>query len=243
MRRQQKRRLLLVVSLLLLPVTLFYISPYVIIEGALVGIASGSMVLFTLLFLSSFAVGRAWCGWLCPTGGLQEIAAQATDKRPKIGRWNNLKYAIWVPWLGILAAAAIMAGGIRTFDPLFLTWNGISVHQPVYFIPYFIVVGGLVLLSITVGQRSGCHYLCFMAPFMVLGRKIRNLGGWPALQLGIKPDADCSLCNRCSKACPMSINVMANLQKGDLEHTECILCGSCADTCPTDVISLGFGKR
>jgi polyferredoxin len=243
MRRQQKRKLLLLVSLLLLPVTLFYISPYVIIEGALLGIASGSLILFTLLFVSSLAAGRSWCGWLCPAGGLQEIAAAATDKKPKIGKWNNLKYAIWVPWLGIIAAAAIMAGGIRTIDPFFLTWNGISVHEPVSFIPYFIVVGGLVLLSLAAGQRSGCHYLCPMAPFMILGRKIGNLAGWQALRLGIKPDADCSQCGRCSKACPMSIDVMANLRGGDLEHTECILCGSCADTCPTDVITIGFGMR
>jgi len=242
MRRQQKRKLILFISLLLLPVTLFYISPYVIIEGALLGIASGSMVVFSLLFLSSLVVGRAWCGWLCPTGGLQEIVAAATDKRPKIGRWNQLKYAIWVPWLAIIAVAAIIAGGIHSVDFFFLTWNGISVHQPVYFLPYFIVVGGLVLLSMVAGQRSGCHYICPMAPFMILGRRIRNLAGWPALQLGIKPDADCSLCNRCSKACPMNINVMSNLREGNLEHTECILCGSCADTCPTDVISLGFGK-
>jgi ferredoxin-type protein NapH len=242
MRRQQKRKLTLFLSLLLLPVTLFYISPYVIIEGALLGIASGSMVAFAILFLSSLAVGRAWCGWLCPTGGLQEVAAAATDKRPKIGKWNNLKYAIWVPWLGIIAAAAIIGGGIRTIDPFFLTWNGISVSQPVYFIPYFIVVGGLVLLSMVAGQRSGCHYICFMAPFMIVGRRIRNQVGWPALQLGLKPDADCSQCGRCSKACPMSINVMANVRDGDLEHTECILCGSCADTCPTDVITVGFGR-
>jgi polyferredoxin len=202
MRRQQKRKLILFISLLLLPVTLFYISPYVIIEGALAGVASGSRVLFLFLFLSSLAVGRAWCGWLCPTGGLQEVAAQATDRRPKIGKWNNLKYAIWVPWLGIIGAAAVMAGGIRTIDPFFLTWNGISISQPVYFIPYFIVVGGLVLLSVVAGQRSGCHYVCPMAPFMILGRRIRNLGGWPALQLGLKADVDCFQCGRCQKACP-----------------------------------------
>ncbi|MDD1662945.1 MAG: 4Fe-4S binding protein, partial [Methanomicrobiales archaeon] len=71
----------------------------------------------------------------------------------------------------------------------------------------------------------------------------RNLGGWPSLQLGLKPEADCSQCGRCSKACPMRIYVMANVRDGNLEHTECILCGSCADTCPTDVIAVGFGRR
>jgi hypothetical protein len=54
----------------------------VIIEGALVGVASGSMVLFALLFVSSLVAGRAWWLVALPTGRLLEITAAAT------GRWS-----------------------------------------------------------------------------------------------------------------------------------------------------------
>ena len=33
------------------------------------------------------------------------------------------------------------------------------------------------------GRRAGCHTICWMAPFMIIGRKLRNLVAWPSLRL------------------------------------------------------------
>ena len=44
--RQKIRKAILIVSFLLLPVTLFYVSPIVILMGAARGIATGSLLLF-----------------------------------------------------------------------------------------------------------------------------------------------------------------------------------------------------
>ena len=41
----------------------------------------------------------------------------------------------------------------------------------------------IVLPTLLVGRRSFCHHLCWMAPFMILGRKLRNLLNTPALRL------------------------------------------------------------
>jgi polyferredoxin len=68
--RQCIRRALILISFLLFPITLNYFSPYLIIDGASQGIINGSFVLFGLLFLSSLVLGRGWCGWVCPAGGL-----------------------------------------------------------------------------------------------------------------------------------------------------------------------------
>jgi polyferredoxin len=73
--RQRIRRELLTASLLLLPVTLFYFSPTLCLQGAVAGLASGSVLVFTGLFVSALLLGRAFCGWVCPMGGLQELAA------------------------------------------------------------------------------------------------------------------------------------------------------------------------
>jgi len=61
---------MILVSLLLFPVVMNYLSPYVIIDGAMNGVVSGSFVVFVLMFLSALLVGRLWCGWLCPGAGL-----------------------------------------------------------------------------------------------------------------------------------------------------------------------------
>ena len=46
--RQKIRKWLLILSFVLLPVTLVYISPVIILMGAAEGIATGSMILFIL---------------------------------------------------------------------------------------------------------------------------------------------------------------------------------------------------
>lgn len=50
-RRQRYRKALLFLSLLLFPVTLYYFSPMLILQGASQGIINGSFIVFGLMFL------------------------------------------------------------------------------------------------------------------------------------------------------------------------------------------------
>ena len=53
MKRQNIRKLLLIISLLLFPITIWYMSPYLIIQGAMEGIVSGSFIVFLCMLLGS----------------------------------------------------------------------------------------------------------------------------------------------------------------------------------------------
>ena len=53
MNRKNIRKLLLIISLLLFPITIWYMSPYLIIQGAMEGIITGSFVVFTCMLLGS----------------------------------------------------------------------------------------------------------------------------------------------------------------------------------------------
>lgn len=239
--RQRIRQVLLLLSLLLFPITMNYFSPYVIIDGAAQGIISGSLIVFGIQFLAALFVGRLWCGWGCPMGGLGE-ACFAINEKPLRGRQGNwIKWAIWAPWLGIIAWAAIGAGGYRQVNFFHLTESGVSMDAPERFFIYYIVIGIFLALSVFVGRRAGCHTICWMAPFMILGRKLRNLGNWPALRLKAVTER-CINCQRCTQACPMSLDVNGMVQRGVMEHSECVLCGSCVDTCPKKVIGYSFSK-
>jgi polyferredoxin len=230
---------LIIFSFLLFPVIMNYLSPYVIIDAASQGIINGSFVSFALMFLSALFVGRLWCGWACPGGGLQEICFAITDKPAQRGRLDWIKWFIWVPWLAIIAVLAISAGGYRRVNLLHLTESGISVTQPFSYITYYMVIGIFVVLSLLAGRRAGCHYICWMAPFMILGRKIRNVLAWPALRLRTETDR-CTNCKKCTANCPMSLDVNSMVQKRAMENSECILCGTCVDVCPKDVIHYSF---
>ena len=51
MNRQNLRKLLLMISMLLFPITIWYMSPYLIIQGAMEGIVSGSFIVSAWFYL------------------------------------------------------------------------------------------------------------------------------------------------------------------------------------------------
>ncbi len=236
---QKLRRGMLFISLMLFPITLNYLSPYVIIDGAMQGIINGSFIVFTALFVSSLIFGRAFCAYICPGGGLMEFGGMVHNKSCKGGKRNLIKWFIWVPWIGMIATFAILAGGYTSINMLHLTDSGISVDSPSGYIIYLSVVFGLLILTYVAGKRAGCHYICWMAPFMIIGIWIKNKLKYPSYHLEVETEK-CTQCKLCTKSCPMSLDVTAMVQKGSMENVECILCGNCVATCRQGAISTAW---
>jgi polyferredoxin len=238
-RRQNIRFGLLMFTFLLFPVVMNFLSPYVIIDGAFQGIVSGSFLLFSGLFISSLFVGRLWCGWVCPAAGLQEASFAINNRRVRGKRLDWIKWIIWVLWIGVIVFGFITAGGFAKVDPLHLTDSGISVDAPQKYFIYYIVIAIVFGLAVIVGRRAFCHAGCWMAPFMILGRKIRNGLNTPALRLTAETEK-CINCKKCTRVCSMSLDVNAMVQARKMENAECILCGKCIDICPEGVIHYAF---
>lgn len=236
--RQRVRAFILILSLLLFPITMNYLSPYVILYGASQGIINASFLVFIALFLSSLVFGRLWCSWVCPAGGLGEVAALVNEK--PVRKWvDYLKWAIWIVWLGMIAFFAISAGGYQKVDYFLLTESGISIDAPLKYIIYYLVIGIIFGLNLLLGRRGACHTICWMAPFLILGRKLRNIFGWPAYRLRAEIDL-CIDCKKCTLNCPMSLDVNRMVAQEKMENPECILCAQCADNCPQEAIHLVF---
>jgi len=146
MKRQKIRKAIIFVFFLLFPIVLYYLSPALIIEGASKGIITGSFIVFSLLFISSLFVGRLYCGWICPGAGLQEACFRISDKRARGGKYNLIKYFIWVPWVSIIVFSVVQAGGFRSINPFFQTKSGISVAEPASYPIYYTVLGLITIL-------------------------------------------------------------------------------------------------
>ena len=242
MDRNKIRNVMILIMFALFPLIYYYFSPYLVITAAAEGIVAGSLIVFGLLFVASLFLGRAFCGWICPAGAMQELCAKVRNKNCKNGKRNWIKYGIWLPWVSIIVVMFIQAGSIVAIDPLYQTYFGISITGVESAIMFLVIAGLIAGIALVTGKRGACHTICWMAPFMIIGRKIRNSADWPALQLESDRNL-CINCKACTRICSMSLDVNAMVQKQAMENAECVMCGRCVDVCPKGAIKYAFGKE
>lgn len=256
MSRQKTRKLLLFISFMLFPLIFLHFSPAIIIEAALEGMINGSFIVFIAMFIGSIFFGRVFCAYMCPGGGLQECAFTVNDKHPKQGRKNYIKYGIWVLWIIAIILSFLHNGQILGINFFWGdSWGGIArifrgaspgFNIAFNFSLFYTVVSVIFLFALFGGKRAFCHYFCWMAPFMVLGIKLRNLLHLPSLYVGFEKSIECVSCKKCNNSCPMCIDieniVKSGEDSGSIESLECIQCGACADNCPKNILKYKFGK-
>jgi len=229
--RQNLRKALIILSFILYPVTFAYISCPIITDAAAQGILPAGLIVFTLVFLSSLVFGRLWCGYVCPTGGLQEALSIALRGPLRTTKLDWLKYLVFLGILGGMGYAAWSADGLKTVDLLYRTENGISILAAGGVAAFIGPVVIILIFTLVFGKRGFCHTFCPISVMLMIGRKIRNLFRWPSLQLAADATR-CINCGACTAGCPMSLDVNALVRRGQMENPDCILCGNCVDTCP-----------
>jgi polyferredoxin len=229
-------------SLLLFPVTINYLSPYIPVAGAADGIIAGSLIVFALLAITAIVFGRAFCGWFCPVGSVQDICMDSRTKRIT-SRWVNwIKYAIFIPWISLVIVLLTKAGKNLSVNLLYMIENGVSVDSPGGLIRFYMIALPIVALAYLFGRRVFCHSLCWIAPFLIVGSKLRTILHIPGPSLNLISDK-CTSCKACVNVCPMSLDVRSMVKAKDMKNSECILCGKCADTCKSKVIGFGFNYK
>jgi ferredoxin-type protein NapH len=235
------RRCAAVISLLLFPITMNYLSPYLPVDAAMNGIIAGSLLTFALLFLSAVFTGRAWCGWVCPVAGISDICMHIQNKKANTAKLKKIRYTVFIVWVSLIILFFVLSGGIRGFDYFYFTDTGISVDSPSRYVIYYGILAAFLVVTLKAGNRGACHSFCWMSPFLVGGMKLGGALGLP--RIGIRAEsASCVECRACDRACPMGISVSHELKQGMVNSTDCILCGECTGACKKNVLSYGFGK-
>jgi polyferredoxin len=217
------------------PLTFFFLSPYVIIMSAASGIINGSAMIFGMLFLFSIVFSRIFCGWLCPGGAVQDNISRANNRNWNSKGKNLTKYIIWVVWFSFIVFLWVRN---RPLKEKFLNFD----IDKVYMIIYAMVMTIIFLFTLFTGKRGMCHSLCWMAPFMVIGEKIADFLHIPRFRLKSVSNT-CISCGKCSKICPMGIDVAEMVKSGNLDSSECINCLECVDSCPNNAIRFGIYQK
>ncbi|MGL6199003.1 MAG: 4Fe-4S binding protein [Lachnospiraceae bacterium] len=155
---------------------------------------------------------------------------------PKSWKYK-VKYIIWTLWIIIVLFSYIYGHGIQKIDFFYEAEHGISVTSLSAYIIYYGIVLIIVVPALVGGKRSFCHYFCWMAPFMVIGMKLRKLLHLPGLKIVVEQEK-CISCKKCNKVCPMSIEVETLIKHSDaINDVECIQCGACINNCPKNALA------
>ena len=242
-KRQNIRKAVIIGMFFTFPVTIAFMSPAMPIIYGFGGILLGATIMFLMHFFIAMFLGRAFCGFVCPGGGLSECLMRINDKGLKNSKLRIAKYIVWVFLVVATVASFIWAGGISEIDFLAGLEDGwIFLLAPYRYAIYFGVLFGALLFQLILGKRSFCHCACWVAPFMIIGMKVSD---WLKLpRLSLKSDAiSCVDCKQCTKKCPMSLDVMAMVKTENMKNSECILCGECVDICPKKSISYTFKNK
>ncbi|MCY0963690.1 NosR/NirI family protein [Parathalassolituus penaei] len=179
-------------------------------------------ILWIYTFISLFIWGRGlFCGWLCPFGALQEMAAwlatrlkikQIRVPEPLHRKLILIKYPILLGLVGSAFYSLTLAEQLAEVEP-FKTSITLYFWRYWPFVLYAValLVGGMFI------HKFYCRYLCPLgAGLAVLGRL--RLFSW--LERIEKCGSPCQLCKR-------RCGINAIRTEGSIDYDECIQCLEC----------------
>lgn len=211
--------------------------------------ASGSRAptyILGILMLFGLTLGRTICGYLCPTGLIQELLHKIPTPKVKKGTLTRVLSYLKYILLFILVLLIPFWYGLQSYPvPAFCkyicpsgTFEGAIglLSNPanadkysmlgLLFTRKFLILGVIVAACVFF-FRAFCRFLCPLGAIYGFFSRIAIIG--------VKVDAaSCIDCGRCVSHCPMDIRHVS-------DH-ECVHCGKCIPVCPTNAIHFQAGK-
>lgn len=181
----------------------------------------------------ALVAGRAFCGWMCGLGAIQDFVSEWTRKllgekrhirgkaskttlplRPTSAAGRPFRYAKYFVLFAILIASLYMAfPPLREFCPVRAVFG---LHMTtLLWITLAVFLAGSILV-----ERFWCKYFCPMGATLAIFNKISP----------VRLAADfnhCNTCGRCDIECSMDIQDVPR----NLNGAECVRCMECLETC------------
>jgi polyferredoxin len=197
-------------------------------------------LILAIVFGSALVVGRWFCGWICPSGLVQDWLYKIPSRKIEIPRWTRfIKYAVllgpviaiayyftkdnpyfFCSWCPTATASVVIPQAIQ-FRELEFDWGLLRLAILV-----------LVIILAVMNHRSFCKVLCPVGAMVSLTSRL----SWLAIRL----DAErCKRCKTCDKECPMDVQVESRKDSGDPINSdpECVNCLTCESVCAKEAIS------
>lgn len=205
-------------------------DPLIGIQTILITLTADRTLLLSMAIpvVLALAVGRAFCGWLCPQNTISEFVDLAATKfgikRPFGKRTTAVpRYVVLVvilvltPLAGIPLAGLLSAPGIISVQVAKLIYEGIVGLE-------LSLIALIIILEFFFVRRVWCNYICPVGSFLGLFRFRKTL------KVVFAEDAEhvCGKCLVCIEVCQLGLNPMENNI-----YPQCHNCGDCIAACET----------
>lgn len=183
-----------------------------------------------LLLVVAGTFGSIICGWMCPFGLLQDLAAKIPTPRLKIPRWMGygryvvlIGAVILVPYFfgeghGLFICKICPAGGLEKAVPDIVT-AAAKGEQIVWPNAIKISIIGVFLVAIFISIRPWCRVLC------PLGVIFGFFNRFSIFSMNLKDHA-CTRCGRCRTLCEYGVEPDKGVNTDHcLRCLECTKCG------------------
>lgn len=222
------------------------------------------LLTFATFFAFFFVIGKAFCGWVCPLGTLQELIgklgrrlgfAPRRFEKGDLGDVRRVRPVKWLLLLGLVFLLPLLTGlGVTPHSlgnpycdicpsriaTTLLTGSteqlALRTNDSIGFA--LGALGDTLIGFILVGALAIRQPFCRICPLLSFNALFQRLS---PMRLA-KAAHDCGKCRICAEACPMDIPEIASESGRKAYHEDCTLCGRCAEYCPQDhVIQLKWG--
>jgi len=228
------------------------------------------MVLPLLMSLAAFfafffVIGKAFCGWVCPLGTLQELIGKLGRRfaigvrrfaQGDLGAVKRVRPVKWLILLGLVFLLPLTTGlGVTPHSlgnpfcdvcpsrvaTTLLTGNteqlALRMDDNIKFA--LGAIANLLIGFMLVGALALRVPFCRICPLLAFNSLFQRLS---PMRLAKPTQANCGSCRICTEACPMDIPEISTASGRKAYHEDCTLCGRCAEYCPQDdVIKLKWG--
>ena len=197
-----------------------------------------ALALSALVLTATVVVGRAFCGWVCPLGTLQQLSSFLFSPRSRreslaVNRWRRwyaLKYYLLA---GLLGASLLGSLQLGLLDPLSTLARGLAAGVWPLLPGGRAVPGGWLAVALLAAILVASRFIprLFCRAFCPLGALLGVFGPFALFRIERRGGA-CTDCRLCRFACQG-----ADEPLGDHRVGECLVCLNCVPSCPEGAIS------
>ena len=211
-------------------------DPFAVLQILLTGhVLLAESLIGAALVLGFYALvgGRVFCGWVCPTNVVTDLAGWLRQRLPiptLFALNRNIRYFVLATTLILSVIAGVAA--FEWVSPVGMTHRGIIFGMGMGFLALI----AIFLFDLLILKNGWCGHLCPLGAFW-------SLVGKTALIRVRFDTASCTHCGECAKVCPepQVLNLKKLEQTGYVVPGECSNCGRCTALCPEG--SLNFDLR